>query len=408
VARRKSFAGRRGYAAALAAALVLLASLALSCVTADRTTADFAGLTAAAESAARAHRQTIDRVVERLAERAALRGDHTLDLLLLSAGGQNGAYGVGFLRGWRERNSGAMPSFDLVSGVSTGALQAPFAFLATTAALDQAAELYRQAERLAPRFDWLFWLRRNGGVLRTGRFERALRATYDHRLMDALAPGFRERRQILVATSDMDLGVGRVWDFDQELETPGGEERLQDVLLAATAIPGIFPPVVIDGHTQMDGGVVSNLLPVLELDDYRALASRLRAKGFVEPVTVRVWVVMNLWTHAKPTIVERSSRSALSARGTSLLFATHQPQMLEWLAERARVVSRDVPGLRMEMHATAIPSELAAEPEADKLFDGPWMRRLEELGYSRAQSDSPWDAVPSAFERPLLAASSGG
>jgi hypothetical protein len=62
----------------------------------------------------------------------------------------------------------------------------------------------------------------------------------------------------------------------------------------------------------------------------------------------------------------------------------------------------------MEMHATSIPVDLAAaEPGNDLLFSGPWMRRLEDLGYSRARSNQPWDVLPSAFERPLLAGTGG-
>lgn len=384
---------------------IALLGLSAACGSSQPSGGDLEALAASAQSEASTHREILDSVVDRLALRAAARGDHTLDLLFLTAGGQNGAYGIGFLRGWQARHGDAMPRFDLVSGVSTGALQAPFAFLGTHSSLERAAELYRQAaERIAPKFDWLFWLRRNGGIVDARRFRRELRQVYDPSLLASVSSGFREHRQILLSTSDLDLGIGRIWDVERVLRGTGGENRLQDVLLAATAIPGIFPPVIIDGHAHMDGGVISNVLPVLDLDDYRALAARLRAAGVTRPVTVRVWVVMNLWTHPKMERVERASRSALAARGTSMLFASHQPQMLELLAERARTVSRDVAGLRMEMRATAIPAELASAPEADKLFDGGWMRRLEEIGYNRARGDSPWDVVPSAYERPQLAA----
>lgn len=56
---------------------------------------------------------------------------HALNLLTLSGGGQNGAFGAGFLIGWRE--SGRRPEFDVVGGVSTGALLATHAFLGTPA-----------------------------------------------------------------------------------------------------------------------------------------------------------------------------------------------------------------------------------------------------------------------------------
>ena len=47
--------------------------------------------------------------------------------LAISGGGDDGAFGAGLLAGWSAR--GDRPVFGLVTGVSTGALSAPFAFL---------------------------------------------------------------------------------------------------------------------------------------------------------------------------------------------------------------------------------------------------------------------------------------
>jgi hypothetical protein len=376
-----------------------------ACAVIRRPPATLASIQASAAPARAEARATVDTVVERLARRAVRRGDRTLDLLFLSGGGQHGAYGVGFLRGWRERADAPMPRFDLVTGVSTGALQAPFALLGTEAALDTLAMLYRNAaDEIAPTVDWLFWLRRTGGVVKTARYERALARMLDARLRDQLRAEFGAGRQLAVATTDFDLGVGRTWDMARELDsTAAGRARARTLLVASTAIPGIFPPTVIDGHVHADGGIVANVLSPLDLDDYRALARRIAAAApaaGAQPVTVRVWVVLNLWTHAAPAVVKPSSRGAVAKRGNLLLFWSQQPQLVQRLTELARAVSADVPGLRMEVRYTAVPAELSTAPGAAKLFDRAWMRRLEQLGYDRAQSASPWDEVPSPFERP--------
>ena len=91
----------------------------------------------------------------------------------------------------------------------------------------------------------------------------------------------------------------------------------------------------------------------------------------------------------------------LARRGNLLLFWTQQSQLLARLTELARAVSADMPGLRMEMRYTAVPSELSTEPGANALFDDAWMHRLEKLGYERAQNDSPWDQLTSPYERPI-------
>src|ERR1017187_8772349 len=88
-------------------------------------------------------RASLDAIIDTLAKRVVARGDLTLDVLLLSGGGQNGAYGIGFLKGWSARGDKSIPRFDLITGVSTGALQAPFALLGSTTSLEKAAQMYR-------------------------------------------------------------------------------------------------------------------------------------------------------------------------------------------------------------------------------------------------------------------------
>jgi predicted acylesterase/phospholipase RssA len=235
----------------------LVAGAHAGCAAVSRPPATPASIAASGEAAGAAHEATIARLIDGLARRAVVRGDRSLDLLLLSGGGQHGAYGIGFLRGWRARTDAPMPRFDLVTGISTGALQAPFALLGTEAALDAAATLYRNAAAgSAPTVDWLFWLRRTGGVVDTTRYRRAIAADIlNERMRDELWVEFEAGRLLATATTDLDLGIGRLWDLGHELRAgPGGPGRVQSVLLATTAIPAIFPPGVIDGHVHADGG----------------------------------------------------------------------------------------------------------------------------------------------------------
>src|SRR5262249_37371593 len=128
-----------------------------ACAAIKRPSTTIEKLNASVDSLAALNRELRDSVAERLARRVVARGDNTLDILVLSGGGQMGAYGAGFLRGWHSRSGASMPRFDLVTGVSTGALQAPFALLGTTEALDTVAFLYRNAtDQIAPKVDWFF------------------------------------------------------------------------------------------------------------------------------------------------------------------------------------------------------------------------------------------------------------
>ena len=346
-------------------------------------------------------RTTRDSVVERLARRAQTRGDRTIDILMLSGGGQNGAFGTGFLRGWLSRSEAPMPRFDLVTGISTGALQAPYALLGTQAALDSITATYaRAATDIAPTIDWLFLFRRTGGLVNTTRFDRTLEKTIDGQFRAQLRTALAQDRQFVFGTTDFDLGIGRTWSLGETLDsTAAGLARTRQLLKAATAIPGIFPPVMIDGHLHADGGVITNVLTLLSFEDYQRLAVRLAARG-MRDVTVRVWVVMNLWAHIDPKVIPASNRSKISSRSTALLFYSHQPETLSALSNLSRAVSSQIPGIRMELRVAELPAWFSTEPGAEKLFDRQFMQRLDSLGYAKARSSAPWDSIPTAFARP--------
>lgn len=403
-----------------AATSAILLSIALSgCAANHRSATTIAPLRTDAEAARAVERQGRDSIIARLARAALARDDRTIDVLLLSGGGQHGAFGVGILRGWRSRTASApggppMPRFDLVTGVSTGALQAPFAFLGSSAALDTLSALYRTAATsFAPKFDPWFLFRRTGGVVNTERYEATLARIIDTRLRDSLAVGFRAGRQLLVATTDFDVGTGRTWDIGEAMgvgaaaDTPvRGDASLahaRDVIYTSTAIPGVFPPRVLEGHVHADGGVVANILAPLDADDWRALGVQLRAaaragrlvdtSATMRPVTVRVWAIFNLWTHPSPRVIDPASRRGIAQRNNGVTFWAQQPQLIARLTDLAHRVNAEVPELHLEFRHVAVPWALSSEPGADKLFDGAWMQRLETLGFERAQSATPWDTV---------------
>jgi len=117
-------------------------------------------------------------------------------------------------------------------------------------------------------------------------------------------------------------------------------------------------------------------------------------------VTVRVWVVMNMWTHAEPRAIAPSSRRQISSRSTSLLFYLHQSATLAGLENLARAVSAEVPGVRMQVRVATLPASESTSPGADALFERRFMQRLDSIGFARAQRAAPWDTVIGAFARP--------
>jgi len=201
-------------------------------------------------------------------------------------------------------------------------------------------------------------------------------------------------------TDRWDLGIGRTWSLGETLDTSAtGLARTRQLLKAATAIPAIFPQVIVDGHLHGDGGAIANVLTLLSFDDYQRLGERLAANG-MRDVTVRVYVVMNLWTHAEPKIIKPSSRKQIASRSNAVIFYSHQPETLSALADLARAVSSQVTGVRVELRVATLPAWLSTEPGADKLFNKQFMQRLDDMGYAKGRSASPWDSIPSAYARP--------
>jgi hypothetical protein len=334
-------------------------------------------------------------VVSRLAEHIVAEGDRTVDILVLSGGGQHGAFGAGFLSGWAEREEAPMPEFDIVTGISAGALIAPYAFIGTAEALDRVAELYRHPEQIAPERNLVGALfRRTGGLFDPSTLSATLAEAYDASLVARMQEGFAEGRQLFVGTTDLDLGRGRVWDLAREADTTAvGVERLNKILLASTAIPGVFPPVELDGNYHTDGGITTNLLAA-DLQFLQALAAELRANGVTEPVDVRLWAIVNLYLTPPVMAVDVGSIQAVNTRASGLLFALNQQETLTRLWEISEAVNAGVEGLTMQLHYAAIPDAWSAEPGALALFDAAYMNRLQDYGYERALKPEPWDSLP--------------
>jgi len=183
---------------------------------------------------------------------------HALNLLSLSGGGQNGAFGAGFLKGWSE--SGKRPQFDAVGGVSTGALLATHAFLGTPADDAILEEMYTKitsADIFTDRsiFDLL-----SADSLKDTAPLRAMIAKYvTAETLQRVAAAADESRILAVGTTNIDYGQTWVWNMTM-IAKAGQLELYRDVLLASASFPIVFPPVEIDGHLFVDGAARSNLV----------------------------------------------------------------------------------------------------------------------------------------------------
>src|SRR4051794_88877 len=169
-----------------------------------------------------------------------------VQLLAVSGGGENGAFGAGLLCGWSEE--GTRPEFELVTGVSTGALTAPFAYLGSTYD-PQLRAVYTELEPdhvLRTRFVtaalWDDAMADNSPLFKT-----ISRYLNDQMLAD-IAKAYDKGRLLLIGTSDIDAQQPVIWNIGAIAKSghPKAADTVRRILLASAAIPGAFPPTLFD------------------------------------------------------------------------------------------------------------------------------------------------------------------
>jgi len=204
-----------------------------------------------------------------LANLGPLLTGQPISMLALSGGGEHGAFGAGLLCGWSE--SGHRPTFDIVTGVSTGALMSPFAFLGS-AYDDRLKRLYTQMT-----FHGVFsgnpFLGLFGqGLYSTAPLQRIVASQIDQKLLDDIATAYRNGRRLFVITTNLDAQRPVLWNMGALAASghPQALELFRKVLVASASVAGAFDPVYIDaeanGHhfkeMHVDGGTAYPLFAV--------------------------------------------------------------------------------------------------------------------------------------------------
>jgi hypothetical protein len=366
--------------ARLIRSLVLACSLALAaCTSLPRTP-----YTAADASSSRVLdidglRRYADEPVTKLGfERDRATGSRTY--LALSGGGADGAYGVGVLNGWSA--AGTRPTFSVVSGVSTGGLIAPFAFLGSQYD-DTLKELYTSglAESLLsdPSIMRVLF---SSGLFGNTRLRELVARYVGPEILAQVARESAKGRRLLVVTTDLDTQRTAIWDMGKiaAVGTPEALKLFRDVMAASASIPLVFPPIMIEAEGQgrrfqemhVDGGVTA---PVLTLPEALLLQGRLPGNAKMDIyILVNKKIERNFELVANSTIdvASRSLSSITQSQTRSIIFSTYDFAQRNHLGFHLSYIERDYP---------APPSEG---------FDTAYMRALYQYGYEKAAGGQAW------------------
>lgn len=189
-------------------------------------------------------------------------GRKVVDTLALSGGGSDGAFGAGVLAGWTKR--GDRPEFQVVTGVSAGAIIAPFAFLGPSEdeKLHAIWTQYKQDQVATPEI--LSGLFGGPALSSTAPLQNLIAHYVDEKFLDRIAAQYKRGRILLVLTTNLDAQRPVVWNMGEIAlkRSPQAIELFRKVILASAAIPAAFPPVkievVADGRMydelHVDGG----------------------------------------------------------------------------------------------------------------------------------------------------------
>lgn len=327
---------------------------------------------------------------------AALEGDAPVyDILVLSGGGQYGAFGAGVLLGWSELEQAELrrPEFDLVTGVSTGSLIAPFAFAGTNEELARVETFYQEVRAdLAVLRGLLFFLPWRESFFDVTGLEQTLDDEVAQPELDALRAGHAEHRMVLVGTTDIDLGTLQIWDLGhqvQDLEDEASLRRLRRILRASSSIPAAFPPVEIDGVYHVDGGVAENLF--LPTDVLEAVGEALLGHPAPPVARIRIWTIINgkLSAGAQGTSLHWPSIAGRSSTIVSHFATVAELRRLDLFC---RWMTSAGP-FEVEFRYIALPEEFEVPPtDMQKIFDSDLMGRLAELGESMGRDPASWSS----------------
>lgn len=308
--------------------------------------------------------------------------------LAVSGGGSDGAFGAGLLKGWTEH--GDRPEFSLVTGISTGALIAPLAFLGSEydPALEEIFTDYQTDDLLEDRL--IMNIIFGDSAVKVEKFARLIARYIDDEVIERIAEEHRRGRRLWIGTTDLDAARPVLWDIGAIAASgqPGANALIHKVLRASASIPGVFPPVYFDfeadgkhyDEIHVDGGATSQVFLYPTSVDWRVVLRRLEV-----PETPQVYLIRNSPLRAPSGNIDPAGILEIAGRSVSSLIRT---QGIGDLYTIYYVLQRD----GLDYNLAYVPPSFELEPK--EAFDQAYMRALFDVGYKMARDGYPWEHAP--------------
>ena len=323
-------------------------------------------------------------------------GRPVYNYLAVSGGGSAGAYGAGILNGWTKE--GSRPRFKVVTGVSTGSLIAPFAFLGPDYD-DELKEAYTTIDASKVfSVRGMFSLLWQESLTDNAPFKTIIAHYVDDALLEKIASEHAKGRRLYVLTTDLDREQPVIWDMGA-IAGSTAENKLdlfRQVLLASTSVPAVFPPVLIDvtidgqkrDELHVDGGVFAQSFFIGNLIDHKARSAAAHP-AWTKPAIQRLYVIRNGRIDPVGSDVKRSIGSISGKAIASLM-------KVSGINDLYRLYLGQVTG-ELELRYIAFP--VGYQPLSTEEFNQEEMIQEYNLGYDIAVKGVPWQSLPPGYRQ---------
>ncbi|MGB3365787.1 MAG: patatin-like phospholipase family protein [Thermodesulfobacteriota bacterium] len=317
-----------------------------------------------------------------------------LNVLALSGGGSNGAFSVGLLNGWQAE--GSLPEFKLVTGISTGSLIAPFAFLGGKY-VPQIGQLYTNitTDQILKQESLFSIIKGTPYIADTTPLAELMERVIDEQMLNDIAKAHREGRRLFIGTTNLDAQRLVIWNMGAiaNSDHPDALELFRKILRASASMPIAFPPMMFEvkagdsfyDEMHVDGGASAEVFFYGDLIDIDKAHDDLKLN---EKPTARIFILRSGQFKHKYKEVDMSLISIAGKTATSLTSS----QGIGDLYRIYAISQRD----GIDYNVAAVPDDF--ESQATEPFDPKDMKRLYKIGYDMAINGYPWQKYPPGYQ----------
>jgi len=310
------------------------------------------------------------------------------NILTLSGGGTRGAFGSGLLSGWTDR--GDIPEFDIVTGVSTGAVMATFVFLGGDE-LEKVKKFYTQMYTKDIYTTSWFSFFGFAYLMNPAPLKKLFSNNFNEALLNRVAAEHAKGRRLYIGTTNIDTGQLTVWDMGAIASSSRSDkyQRFSDIIYASSAMPIFLPPQYISvdiGDKQyyqmhVDGGIYSHVFMIGLFVDWKEILGLRSDENYIFDTTLYTIANRKYRNRTMYDPVEQSPNSVIAAFieiETDLLFDKSVYRLYDSCIKK---------GIKFRM--AAVPKDINHVDDATE-FNPEKMTKLFNVGYNYGLSGIEW------------------